>query len=168
MTSASYLNLLQPDLASSIIRESPLQLSLNLDAPGPRFIDGEWICERKYTECQYCGHQTKKPSIQTRRTHPLWDPRAWCHYSQCDSCCNFNKRHGFRLTYEDRAFLNAAPWCALCGTQEDLHIDHCHKTNRIRGYLCEGHNQAIGKFGDDPTLLLFAIHYLIPPDEITN
>jgi len=99
---------------------------------------------------------------------PPEDPRAWGHYTRCCACINFSSKYGFVLTPKDREMLDAEPWCAICGTQESLAIDHCHKTNRIRGYLCEGHNQSIGKFGDDPTLLLFAIHYLIPPDEITD
>ena len=71
-------------------------------------------------------------------------------------------RHGFRLTYEDRAKLNAAPWCQICGTQNNLQIDHCHKTNVIRGYLCREHNTGIARFHDDITELIMAIEYLIP------
>jgi len=64
--------------------------------------------------------------------------------------------------------LDVSPWCAICGTQEDLHIDHCHTTNRIRGYLCSYHNKAIGLLQEDITLFHMAIDYLTPPDETTN
>ncbi len=64
--------------------------------------------------------------------------------------------------------LNARPWCAICGTQEDLVVDHCHTTNKIRGYLCDNHNKAVGLLQEDITFFHMAIDYLTPPDETTN
>ncbi len=65
-----------------------------------------------------------------------------------------------RLTPEDRVKLNNAPWCYICGTQDDLHVDHCHSTNIIRGYLCGNHNTAIGLLGENITYFHLAIDYL--------
>ena len=166
--SDSYLRLLQPDLVSTIRHESHSQQNLKLDIPGPTCTD--WS-QRIYHECIYCGHQTKAPSFAATKAANLGidrsDRRAWNHFKACQACCNFRKFWGFNLTYEIRAMLDAAPWCWICGSQEDLHIDHCHSTNRVRGYLCKNHNTALGHFKDDPTLLHIAIDYLIPPDEIT-
>lgn len=39
--------------------------------------------------------------------------------------------------------------CAACGRQDDLHIDHCHDTGKIRGFLCGNCNRALGLLGDD-------------------
>jgi len=39
-------------------------------------------------------------------------------------------------------------------------MDHCHKTNKIRGLLCGKCNSAIGFFDDDTELLEKAIDYL--------
>jgi hypothetical protein len=39
-------------------------------------------------------------------------------------------------------------------------VDHCHRTHRIRGLLCSRCNTGIGKFNDDPGLLMRAAKYL--------
>lgn len=55
--------------------------------------------------------------------------------------------------------------CAICGkdsraNSKRLAVDHCHKTNRVRGLLCSPCNQALGIFKDSTQLLTSAINYL--------
>lgn len=52
--------------------------------------------------------------------------------------------------------------CAICGNPngKKLHVDHDHKTNKVRGLLCGNCNKGIGLFKDDITLLDKAIKYL--------
>ena len=179
MTLDSYLNSLPQELESITTPESPLPPNQNLAAIGqkytkkglkniwPAWCDYSWLGKRFLT-CKHCGAETKTPSFKGQKNYPPEDHRAWKHYNICDCCNNFKYRHGFRLTYKDREMLDASPWCAICGTQEDLHIDHCHTTNRIRGYLCSHHNKAIGLLNEDITFFHMAIDYLTPPNETTN
>lgn len=51
--------------------------------------------------------------------------------------------------------------CVICGTKESLVVDHCHKTNVVRGMLCSHCNRGLGHFRDDPELLEFARIYLL-------
>lgn len=51
--------------------------------------------------------------------------------------------------------------CAVCGTTENLHLDHDHSTGYFRGVLCRDHNLGIGRFQDDPMLLIRASDYLL-------
>jgi hypothetical protein len=50
--------------------------------------------------------------------------------------------------------------CAICGRDERLAIDHCHKTQVVRGLLCWHCNTSLGKFQDDPEWLEAAAAYL--------
>lgn len=61
--------------------------------------------------------------------------------------------------------------CAICrkpevnkhqtGCTMELAVDHDHKTNIVRGFLCQKCNQGLGMFQDDPELMLRAINYLV-------
>jgi hypothetical protein len=108
---------------------------------------------QKFTDCQHCGGPLPEP---------YWDTcnKAWKHEKQCTVCKNLWQRHRFRLTKEDRKQLNLNPECQICGASDDLVVDHCHSTNKIRGYLCNNHNKAIGLFGDNLEHLTSAINYL--------
>lgn len=44
--------------------------------------------------------------------------------------------------------------------QKSLALDHCHKTNKIRGVLCGKCNIGLGYFDDNPELLEKAAQYL--------
>jgi hypothetical protein len=51
--------------------------------------------------------------------------------------------------------------CQCCGLNVNvLVMDHCHKTERFRGWLCRNCNTGIGKLGDDLQGLHQAINYL--------
>ena len=53
--------------------------------------------------------------------------------------------------------------CQLCGgVCKDGRVcyDHCHETNKHRGWLCSSCNRGIGYFRDDPALLRAAADYL--------
>ena len=108
---------------------------------------------------------TQKPSTETTGRKCIKCGAKSCirngrESNRCEACFNFKKRHGFTLTPEDREFLGE-PKCAICGTTEGkLCIDHCHTTNKIRGWLCDKHNRGIGYFDDDTQLMLNAINYL--------
>ena len=57
--------------------------------------------------------------------------------------------------------------CKICQTKYDLlsrhnglYIDHCHKTGKVRGLLCDRCNRSIGLLKDDVNILTKAIEYL--------
>jgi hypothetical protein len=52
--------------------------------------------------------------------------------------------------------------CELCGEKSGIGIvfDHCHKTGRFRGWICDRCNKVLGLVYDDPKLLRRMAKYL--------
>lgn len=71
-------------------------------------------------------------------------------------------RYGISEKDFDVMLLKQKGSCAICGkkTNQRLHIDHCHKTNRVRGLLCGSCNRALGLLKDNTEFLAQAIVYL--------
>lgn len=58
--------------------------------------------------------------------------------------------------------------CGICAKALDgrrklhkPHVDHCHKTKKVRGLLCSNCNTGIGFLGEDPVILRRAAGYLL-------
>lgn len=50
--------------------------------------------------------------------------------------------------------------CRICKKKPAVHVDHDHKTDKVRGLLCGDCNRAIGLFNEDQESLKRAIVYL--------
>ena len=54
--------------------------------------------------------------------------------------------------------------CAIClellRPAHGTHVDHCHKTGKLRSLLCQKCNRGIGHFDDDPFRLEAAATYI--------
>ena len=74
------------------------------------------------------------------------------------------RRYGITLAQRDEMVKAQNGLCAICeGSMEgkrNMHVDHCHTTKKVRGMLCLECNIGLGKFKDDPELMLKAIAYL--------
>lgn len=76
----------------------------------------------------------------------------------------------YDLSLEQREDMELAQdgKCAICGdlpkggktSSSSLHVDHDHKTGKVRGLLCNNCNHAIGKLHDSPFLMEKAAAYL--------
>ena len=84
-----------------------------------------------------------------------------------------SKRNGrlkstYGITQDDyeRMLSDQGRACAICGATHEnrrgkiLHVDHCHRTGKVRQLLCTACNTALGKMRDDTERLRSAIEYL--------
>ena len=80
------------------------------------------------------------------------------------------ERYGINLEEYNRLFAIQNGMCALCNREETstrnnkpklLAVDHCHKTGKVRGLLCQNCNTALGLFNDSIEILEKAKKYLV-------
>jgi len=112
---------------------------------------------------------------QQRRERYAADPefRAECirlsKLRDKESIRDYRLRKEFGITAEeyDTTLELQGGVCAICrsavadGRGHRLHVDHDHRTGRVRGIICGSCNFGLGKFQDDPILLGRAIDYLL-------
>lgn len=71
------------------------------------------------------------------------------------------KQYGMTVEEYDVMVTRQDGRCAICnGCPQRLHIDHNHKTGKVRGLLCGNCNMGLGQFEDDTDRLLDALTYL--------
>lgn len=85
--------------------------------------------------------------------------------------CRLKAEYGITAAQYDEMLEKQNFKCAVCLKSTDefperLAIDHCHKTNKIRGLLCSGCNFGLGNFKDSIFLLEQAIKYLGRDNEL--
>lgn len=73
------------------------------------------------------------------------------------------QRFGITLDDYNALFKEQNGQCAICKrkpTARGLHLDHCHSTNKVRGFLCHQCNWYLGTLECDPANLMRLISYL--------
>lgn len=75
------------------------------------------------------------------------------------------KKHGMTVEDYNQMFVEQQGLCKICGSSQSmfkklLHIDHCHKTKKVRGLLCPLCNHLLGNAKDEIGILKSAIKYL--------
>lgn len=79
---------------------------------------------------------------------------------------NSSLKRNFNITYADYLALltkqnNRCEICkSLNSSKKHFHVDHCHKTGKVRGLLCRKCNTGLGFFDDNPELLIKAAEYI--------
>jgi Recombination endonuclease VII len=69
---------------------------------------------------------------------------------------------GGRLRKADQAIVGKRPYkCEVCKSTGRVYMDHCHKRNLFRGWLCHTCNAALGYVNDSPRLLRKLATYLM-------
>lgn len=84
----------------------------------------------------------------------------------CESNYKYKKRYGISFKLYLLLLKKQHYRCKICSILDTecrykkLNIDHCHKTNKVRGLLCGNCNKAIGLLKDNLTLVVNAAKYL--------
>ena len=75
---------------------------------------------------------------------------------ECYRCQSLRRLYGITKGSYQELLDKQNGTCVFCDKTDSglpsgapLIVDHCHKTGKVRGLLCQDHNLALAKFGDN-------------------
>ena len=102
------------------------------------------------------GLQNKCKSCQGKRRVSYWKPHEVM-------------RRKFNITETQYQKMMEPDNCPTCGrVMEKKCIDHCHKTEKIRGVICNNCNTALGLIDDNKETLTNLIQYLERSEQLLS
>ncbi|MER7776213.1 endonuclease VII domain-containing protein [Streptomyces sp. NPDC096191] len=114
-----------------------------------------------HKHCRSCGET--KPHSEWHRNSSASDGLS----TSCKVCraeksrAGHLKRHyGLTEAERDQLIADQGGVCCICLAAPAAHVDHCHKTGRVRGVLCFSCNAALGQFKDRPDAIRRAAAYV--------
>jgi hypothetical protein len=138
-------------------------------------------------DCKACNLATKaaryranpEPARERTRQWRLANPERYAATQEqfrrsgakkiSDRRSHLKRKYGISLEQYEAMLVSQGGGCGICGRTPSgrisLHVDHDHRTGRVRGLLCFKHNNALGDFDDSPYLLRAALRYVEPPVE---
>jgi hypothetical protein len=104
------------------------------------------------TNRRYNAKRTPKPLTEAQKKRKRTKRRE----------SNLMSKYGLTIAEYDGMMKRQQSCCAICRQRfgKRPHVDHDHKTDRVRGLLCHGCNTSLGGFRDDSRILLQAVMYL--------
>lgn len=84
---------------------------------------------------------------------------------ECQASRAYLRLYGITIEQAKRLLEKQGGVCALCDETLEIpskvaHVDHCHRSGKVRGILCRQCNTALGKLGDSEESLKKTIIYL--------
>lgn len=121
--------------------------------------------ERNKEKVKAAAKENRKKHPERRRAYS-----AWYHRDRFKADPDYHRkralerRYGITLEAFHQLIEAQGNACAICRDPMDKIerkcVDHCHKTGKVRGVLCQGCNVAIAHLKDDPLIALRASEYL--------
>ncbi|MGW2632450.1 endonuclease VII domain-containing protein [Streptomyces chattanoogensis] len=113
-----------------------------------------------HKRCRKCGEV--KPHSEWDRNRRASDGLS----TRCKACRavegregHLKRQYGITVAERETMITQQNGLCPICLRPDPVHVDHCHKTGKVRGVLCFNCNSALGKLGDDPDAIRRAIAY---------
>ena len=133
----------------------------------------EAFCKRKTSKDGY-DHYCKDCVSVYRKTHYKKIRESSAEYyiknkeriNKRDRVNHLKRKYGVTQEWYDEQLTLQDGGCKICGTKDPgkglkhFHVDHSHKTGKVRGLLCHSCNTGLGFFKEDVKLIEKAIEYV--------
>jgi hypothetical protein len=118
-------------------------------------------------DCRIAATKNHHERDESKKMHKKWYQDV---YEPIAKNAYYLKR--YNISFDQYTEMNEKQnsLCLICNQPESvstrkdktvhLHVDHCHKTGKVRGLLCRMCNTALGSLRHSPELLTKASEYL--------
>jgi hypothetical protein len=117
-------------------------------------------------ECKVC-RESKDDSLFRVSNKKTGNRRTECRECERSKSRANSFKYTRGITYEERdaVLIEQGLVCKACGkdtpgSKKGWHVDHCHRSGKIRGVLCANCNVALGQVNDSIKHLKQLIRYL--------
>lgn len=125
-----------------VLVDSKICSKCSLPKPLTEFFKNRDRLRSECKDCNYLNHPPEKSrNAHLKRTYGITTDDYNSMFAKQEGHCLGCDRHQSEL-------------------KQKLHVDHCHKTNEVRGLLCFNCNQALGNVSDSINRLNSLIDYL--------
>ena len=115
--------------------------------------------------CKDCWTLKNKKDYWDNRTRELMRNKEWREAHKSLTRNNhLIRNYGITLKESEEIFIKQRSRCPICKIKKPLVkwvVDHDHRTNMVRGILCDECNRGLGQFKDNIKSLISATRYLI-------
>ena len=101
------------------------------------------------------------------KKYKKWKNKDRTAYLRSSTNSGLKLRYGIELKDYENLLIKQDYCCKICKTKSPgrtgvkrFAVDHCHKTNKVRGLLCMACNTSIGLLNEDPKLFDAAKQHL--------
>lgn len=124
--------------------------------------------EQAFKTCRRCNLSLPVSdfyvNVRYNRLNKNGEPIKY-YYSYCKDCMKILSRVNkgkriYKYNIEADEAEQLLKVCEVCGSSENLCIDHRHSDNQIRGILCRECNLALGLLKDNPERIESLLNYI--------
>jgi len=110
--------------------------------------------------CRKCRQAYRRKYRRSEQGRPKW----WKYYLAWSRRTWNERKYGLTPDAMKALGEKQLDLCAIClcglNVAKQIHVDHDHRTGRVRGLLCGDCNRGLGAFRDNPDALNRAIEYI--------
>ena len=137
--------------------------------PKSEFNKHKIAADKLYTWCKLCAKEYRKKYHELNKKRENRKNREWnkANKKKVSGLARTRRLRMYGLSKDeyDEMLRDQNGKCAICGLPQleskwQFCVDHCHKTDKVRGLLCFNCNTMLGKVKDSTQVLLNAIEYL--------